>query len=327
MTTRRTLLGAGLGLGAACVARLAAAQPAAPTVVRIVGAGQGFNWLPVFAADEQGFFGAVGIKIEYVRVPTVDRATAAVRDGAADLAITPPEGAIADHVSGGDLRIVAANSLRLPMSLVAKSEIADLVGLRGKKIGTSSLTEGTALYTQAMLQRVGLNYPGDYEFVISGVHTARWTALQRGEIDAAPQPAPWNFLAEREGYRLIGEVNDVIPEIVFAGVIGHAKWVANNRQLMQSLLGAMARGHDFVNDPANDAVTLPIYQRFSTPEDREMALRGLTYTREMGMWPKNLQVTPTALDATVDLMVRARLLTAEQRQKARGAFDLSLLPV
>jgi ABC-type nitrate/sulfonate/bicarbonate transport system substrate-binding protein len=326
MTTRRTLLGAGVSLGAACVARMAAAQPGSPTLVRIVGAGQGFNWLPVFAADEQGFFAAAGIKIEYVRAPTVDRATAAVRDGGADLAITPPEGAIANHVSGGDLRIVAANSLRLPMSLVVKPEIADLAGLRGKKIGTSSLTEGTALYTQAMLRRVGLNYPGDYEFVIAGVHTARWTALQKGEIDAAPQPAPWNFLAEREGYRLVGEVNDVIPEIVFAGVIGHAKWVAENRPLMQRLVGAMARGHDFVNDPANDAITLPIYQRVSTPDDREMAMRGLTYTRDMGMWPKNLRVTPTALDATIELMVRARLLTAEQHETARGAFDLSLLP-
>lgn len=42
----------------------------------------------------------------------------------------------------------------------------------------------------------------------------------QGDIDAAPQPAPWNLLAEDAGHNLVGEVNDDIPEIVFAALIG-----------------------------------------------------------------------------------------------------------
>jgi ABC-type nitrate/sulfonate/bicarbonate transport system substrate-binding protein len=326
MTTRREFIGGGLGLGAASAAGMAVAQTAeALTVVRIAGAGQGFNWLPILVAEKQGFFAANGIKAEYVSVPSVDRATAAVREGTADIAVTPPEGAVADTVRGGPLRLYAANSLRLPMSLVVKSDIKNLAGLRGKRIGTSSLTEGTALYTQLILQRAGLNFPGDYEFVLSGIHTARWTALQKGEIDAAPQPAPWNFMAESAGYRLIGEVNEAIPEIVFGAVVGNNAWIAEHRPLMRRVLAAMSRGHDFINDPANDAVTLPIYMGVSTPNDRAMAMRGLVYTRDMGMWPKGMKFTQAAREATIDLMVKARLLTAEQRTGAHAAFDLSLL--
>ncbi|WP_457962255.1 ABC transporter substrate-binding protein [Arthrobacter sp. D1-29] len=291
------------------------------TQVRLAGGAQGFNWLPVFVAEEQGLFERNGLTIEYLKLGSVDKATTAVREGTADLAITPPEGAIADYVSGGNLRIIGANAVRLPMSLVARPDIAGIQDLRGKRIGTSSLTEGTAIYTQMMLQQEGLSYPADYDFVLAGVHTTRWTALRNGEIDAAPQPAPWNFLAEREGYRLICETNDVIPELVFAALIGNAGWVSANPETVGKLVAALAEAHDFVNDPSNDAVTLPIYQRLTTPGDVELATKGLAYTRDMGMWPGNLHILPTALQATFDLMIRVGLLGSEHRTTAEGAFD------
>ena len=286
--------------------------------IRFAGAAQGFNWLPVFVADEQGFFARHGISIDYQKLGSVDKATAAVRAGTADLAITPPEGAVADFIAGGTLRIVASNSERLPMSLVASQDIQTLAQLRGKRIGTSSLTEGTAIYTQLMLREAGLSYPEDYSFVLAGVHTTRWAALQEGEIDAAPQPAPWNFLAERSGYNLLGEVADVIPEIIFAAIIGSDHWLKENRDTVQDLISAVAEAHDFVNDPANDAFTLPIYQRLTTPDDPELAARGLQYTRGLGMWPAGLRVSPEALAATVDVMIGSGLLQESQRSTAGG---------
>ena len=86
------------------------------TIVKLAGGAQGFNWLPVFIAEEKGLFEKYGLKIEYMRMGSVDKATTAVREGEADLAITPPEGAVADYIKGGDLRILASNSNRLPMS-------------------------------------------------------------------------------------------------------------------------------------------------------------------------------------------------------------------
>ena len=296
------------------------------TTLRLAGGAQGFNWLPVFVAEEQGLFEEHGLTIEYQRLGSVDKATAAVRDGSADLAITPPEGAIADYAAGGDLRIIAANALRLPMSLVARPGINAIADLRGKRIGTSSLTEGTAIYTQMMLQQEGLAYPGDYDFVLAGVHTARWSALQQGEIDCAPQPAPWNFLAERDGYRLLGEVNDVIPEVVFAALIANTAWVSAHRDTVDKLVSALREAHEVVNDPTQDHLTAPIYQRITTPDEPELATRGLAYTREMGMWPVDLAVAPAALSVSIDLMVRAGLLAEESRDHATGVLEPSYIP-
>ena len=239
---------------------------------------------------------------------SVDKATTAVLDGEADLAITPPEGAVANYVKGGELRVVASNSNRLPMSIVAAASIKSIAELKGKKIGTSSLTEGTAIYTQMLLAREGLQYPGDYEFVLAGIHTKRWEALQAGEIDCAPQPAPWNFVAEQAGYNLIGEVNDVIPEILFAALIGNRSWLEANSETVGKLLEALAEAYVITNDPSKEEITLPIFQRITVPDDADLARRGLRYMRDMGMWPQGLAIPDKALDTTIDLMIRAGLL-------------------
>lgn len=295
--------------------------PVGLTDLRLAGGAQGFNWLPVFVADERRLFEKHGVRIVYKRMGSVEKATAAVLDGEADLAITPPEGAVADFVRGGELRIVAANAVRLPMSIVARPGIGSLSELRGKKVGTSSLTEGTAIYTQIMLAAAGLNYPGDYEFVLAGIHTKRWEALQAGEIDCAPQPAPWNFLAQDEGYGLLGEVCDAIPEIVFTAVIGRSSWLDANQTVVIRFLKALVEAHAVTNDAANPDITLPIFQRITTPDSESLARRGLDYMRGMGMWPDGLAVPDRALETTIDLMVRANLLDEAKRVAARGVFD------
>ncbi|KOF13917.1 ABC transporter substrate-binding protein [Ensifer adhaerens] len=293
--------------------------------VKLAGGAQGFNWLPVFVAEEQGLFEKRGLKIEYLRMGNVDKATTAVLEGEADLAITPPEGAVSNYVKGGELRVVASNSNRLPMSIVASASIKSIAELKGKKIGTSSLTEGTAIYTQLLLSREGLKYPGDYDFVLAGIHTKRWEALQAGEIDCAPQPAPWNFVAEQAGYNLVGEVNDVIPEILFAALIANRSWLDANSETVGKLLEALSDAYVITNDLSMEEITLPIFQRITVPDDADLARRGLRYMRDMGMWPQGLAIPDKALETTIDLMIRAGLLDEGNRASATGVFDQSYL--
>lgn len=293
--------------------------------VKLAGGAQGFNWLPVFVAEEQGLFEKRGLKIEYLRMGNVDKATTAVLDGEADLAITPPEGAVSNYVKGGELRVVASNSNRLPMSIVASASIKSIAELKGKKIGTSSLTEGTAIYTQLLLSREGLKYPGDYDFVLAGIHTKRWEALQAGEIDCAPQPAPWNFVAQEAGYNLVGEVNDVIPEILFAALIANRSWLDANSETVGKLLEALGEAYVITNDSSKEEITLPIFQRITVPDDADLARRGLRYMRDMGMWPQGLAIPDKALETTIDLMIRAGLLDEGNRASATGVFDQSYL--
>jgi ABC-type nitrate/sulfonate/bicarbonate transport system substrate-binding protein len=87
--------------------------------------------------------------------------TNALRDGAVDIALTAPEGTIADAVAGGPLRVVAGLIDRPPLSMIAIPRHRSFGDLRGGRIGTSSLTEGTRHVAERMLAAHGLTYPAD----------------------------------------------------------------------------------------------------------------------------------------------------------------------
>lgn len=296
------------------------AHSQALTKVSLAGGALGFNWLPVFVAVERGMFKRNRLDVELRRLGSIEKATLAVRSGEADLAITPPEGALADAAAGGNLRLVAANCNCLPLTLVARPGINSIKDLKGAVLGASSLTEGTALYTREMLARHFLECPRDYSFSLVGVHQARWKALQEGTIDAAVQPPPFNFLAIDAGYSDLGEVSDYLPEIAFTTMIGRLDWLEKNREIVVLLLQAIAEATAFVYDLANDPVLVPIMMEV-TQSDHGYAKRALDYMRDKSAFARSLEIPDGALDKSLALMMDAGLLGPGDINKARAAAD------
>jgi len=290
------------------------------TILRLGGGAVGFNWLPVFAAQRHGIFARRGLQLEIKRLGTVDKATAAVKSGELDLAITPPEGAIRDCVGGGSLRIIAGNVNRLPLSLIAKPRFRRVEDLRGAKLGTSSLTEGTALYTMEVLRRHGLNHPGDYEFAVVGVHPARWKALQEGTIDAAVQLIPLNFVAVDAGYANLAEVTDYIPEIVFTALIADQAWAQGHRSQVVAFLRGLIEGTLWVYDPANDAALLALTTEI-TQAQGQYASQSLDYMREKSVFAHDLSIPEAAFAKSIELMQKAGLADTKLMAGARAVLD------
>lgn len=286
----------------------------------LAGGALGFNWLPVFVAQRRGLFERHGLAVELRRLGAVDKATAAVKSGEAQLAISPPERALADAAAGGTLRVVAANTNCLPLTLVARAGVQRIEDLRGGVLGTSSLTEGTALYTQAMLARHGLRYPQDYTFNVVGVHQARWQALQAGTIDAAVQPPPFNFLAIDAGYTDLGEVSDCLPEIAFTALLGRQDWLATNGDTVTALLRALAEATAVVYDTGHDEEVLPVMMEI-TQSDAHYGRRALDYMRRLGAFPRSFVIPERALATTLQLMVQAGLLADASVEAARAGVD------
>jgi ABC-type nitrate/sulfonate/bicarbonate transport system substrate-binding protein len=290
----------------------------------LAGGALGFNWLPVHLARRQGIFEKNGLQVSLKKTGSVEKATAAVKVGEADLAITPPEGAIANNVAGGTLRILAGNVNRLPLSLIANPRLKQIEDLKGKVLGTSSMTEGTAIYTREMLSRHGLNYPADYEFSVVGVHPARWKALQEGTIDAAVQLVPLNFVGSDAGYSNLGEVSDYIPDIVFTALIGDIDWANAHREELAALLTSLREATDLLYDPSSDPIALPIIMEVAQT-DEYYGQRALDYMRDKAAFARSLEILPQARETTLDLMITADLLDTSKRDLAAATFDDSFV--
>jgi NitT/TauT family transport system substrate-binding protein len=290
------------------------------TVLRLGAGAAGFNWLPVFLAERRGLFARAGLKVEVHRLGAVDKATAAVKSGALDMAITPPEGAMRDCAGGGNLRIIAGNVNRLPLTLIANPRYRRIEDLKGKKLGTSSMTEGTALYTMEMLRRHGLTYPGDYEFAVVGVHPARWKALQEGTIDAAVQLVPLNFVAIDAGYSNLGEVSDYIPEIVFTALIAERSWAQAHRNAIVAFLRAILEATRLLYDPANDAESIALTAEITNAEGK-YGRQALEYMREKNDFARDLAIPAAAFAKSIELMQKAGLAEARLAADVRDLID------
>lgn len=293
---------------------------ASTNTIVLAGGALGFNWLPVFLAQKQGIFARNGLTVELKRMGSVDKATTAVREGEAHMAITPPEGAVASVMAGGSLRIVGGNVNRLPLTLIANPRISRIEELKGAVLGTSSLTEGTAIYTREMLSQHGLSYPEDYSFSVVGVHPARWKALQEGTIDAAVQLIPLNFVAVDAGYSDLGEVSDAIPEIVFTALIADNAWASGNGENVIALMRSLIEATALLYDPANDAAALPIVMEI-TQSDQQYAQKSLDYMREKAVFARFLEIPHAAIEKTIELMVKADLLDPAGKSQAMAALD------
>jgi NitT/TauT family transport system substrate-binding protein len=186
-------------------------------------------------------------------------------------------------------------------------------------LGTSSLTEGTALYTMEVLRRYGLNYPDDYTFNVVGLHPARWKALQEGTIDAAVQLMPLNFIAEDAGFRNLGEVTDYIPEIAFTALIVDKDWAEKNRAAVVAFLRALIQATAWVDDQANDAPLLALMAELIHAEGKYGRL-SLDYMRGKRVFPSDLSIPGAAFAKTVELMEKAGFSAADAA-RARVVLD------
>ena len=292
--------------------------------VKLVGGALGFNSLPVWVAEKQGFLARKKLSVALERLGTVDKATAAVHAGDAHFALTPPEGAIKDYLDGGNLRIIGGNVNRLPLTLIANPRFKRIEELKGAKLGTSSLTEGTSIYTQEMLARHGLKYPGDYEFAVVGVHPARWRALQEGTIDAAVQLVPLNFVAIDAGYSDLGEVTDYIPEIAFTTLIADRRWLQKNAKTAVDFIACLLEATAVIYDPENDDIVMPIVMEITNSAEK-YARQTLDYARAKGVFAREMEISDAALGKTIELMIKANLLNGSQGDRAREAFDAGFL--
>ncbi|MGC4027373.1 MAG: ABC transporter substrate-binding protein [Steroidobacteraceae bacterium] len=264
-----------------------------------------FVFFPVWVAQDQGMFAERGIKADAAVYGATDKVTDALRTGVAQICMVTPEGVIADAAAGGTLRLIAGNANRAPLSLITPERITSIADLKGKRVGTTSLKEGTAVMVQKILAAHGLHYPGDYEFALVGAHPQRWEHLQNGTIDAGLQLLPYNFMAEDAGYNNLAEASDHVPDYAFTAVGVNGVWGEAHRDLVVRTLAAMRKAITWAD--ANRAQASDIIAQH-TKSKPQHALRGLNEMLDKGVTPRDMAIAPRALEAVFSAMLETRLV-------------------
>jgi ABC-type nitrate/sulfonate/bicarbonate transport system substrate-binding protein len=279
-------------------------------------------YAPVWLADQRGFLRDEGLTVRLRSFGSTDGTTAALRDGIVPLTIGSPEGSIANALGGGDLRLVSGFVNRPPLSMIAQPRYHSMADLRGAKLGTTSLKEGTCHLMEKMMAAHGMHQPKDFQFVMAGAHPQRWEALKAGTLDAAIQLAPFNYIAEESGFPNLGDVDEYVPDFLFCAVCTRMNWANENRDHLIGLLRALRRGVEALYDDPVAAAEVVLGEINMKPEHARRACQEFVSKTVL---PRDLSIDPQAFAATLEAMRRSELIKDQPQSEMQASIDMRFL--
>jgi NitT/TauT family transport system substrate-binding protein len=233
--------------------------------------------LPLVVAQEKGYFREEDLDVELILM-TASVANMALLGGNVDF-ISTGSSAIGAIFRGAPLKFVFISFNRPMHWLFSRSEIRDVAGLKGRRIGVSAVGGSAHFLVMEILRRHGLDAAREVTVLGIGTTATRYAALANGTIDATNLTPPFNFRAQETGFReLVAYVKqDYLVEPQGAIVVREG---LSDPGLMEKFVRATLKG--LLHIRQDRASTIPILAKLmKIPQDvaakiYDLVLPGLT---------------------------------------------------
>ena len=292
------------------------------TKLRVGAVSRNYFNMPLWTAQHRGFFAREGLAVDIHLIEGIDEVTRRLAAGELDIDLGVTENVILERERGGRLAIIAGNVNRLPFSLIAKGGIESIAGLRGARIGVSSIQAGSSSLVMELLARHGLRYPEDYTLLPVGPILSRWRMLQSGEIDAGLQGAPMNRIAIEAGFSDLGSPRDLFPDFQFTSVNVDMAWASANREAVRAFLRAWIAAHRWLRANKEASRAIAAEEASLSAEHADYAWDEMV---DAEIFPPDGRVGVAAVQALIDVSSLIRALPGRAERKAASYIDQSFV--
>ncbi len=289
----------GLLVGWPGASRLAAQQARTPVSVGFVSfAAQGW---PFYVAEALGAFEQQGLALDVTTLGSSPLVATAVVSGSLDVGV-PDMTSLTRAVQQGGSIVWFMTQVSPPIyGLLARAEIGSLGELRGRTIIMDSPNGLTAILSRRMLAPAGLTFD-DVNRVYAGATPDRLAALQSGAVDAAMLLQPFDFTAERLGYRRLANSTSVVPAFEFSGYAGRTDWLSRNEETVGRFIRGYLAGLRFLYEPANrERAIQALIERTRLSPDDAAATYELYILRER-VFPEGGRINPVGVQAVLEAL-------------------------
>src|SRR5436190_20201233 len=239
-----------------CCANAASAQAITLRYGQAYSALRSIFALPLLVAEREGYFAREGLNFVTVPIPGGgETLIEALHNGTADMTHVATPFLIQAALKGSDAVAIATEFNNPIYSLVAKPEIKTYADLKGKLLGMAAETGSITISMRKLLALQGLQR-GDYQTKFVDGTPDRLSCLTAGDCMAVPMGQPQDFVAMRQGYRLLGLSTEVVPEFVYTVTAARRSWASQNKEGTVRFVRGLANAFRFIRDPArrNDVV-------------------------------------------------------------------------
>lgn len=233
--------------------------------------------VPLWVAEEEGYFKKYGIRLELVYVRSDSLLMSALASDDIQLVVTGGSAVLNAAAGGLDVKIMANFFSRALVDLVARPGIKGVKDLRGKRIGVQSIGGTNWMYVMQALEQLGLDPGKDrIQILVVGDVKVLIQSLETGTIDAmAASDRAYSLRLKQQGYPTLAELRLAVGG---SGLIVKRTYLQQHPDLVESILKAILEGLAFALAPTNKALildTLTKRLRISDPGIAELAYQDL----------------------------------------------------
>ncbi|MGH8642325.1 MAG: ABC transporter substrate-binding protein [Burkholderiales bacterium] len=263
--------------------------------------------LPIAVAEREGLFKREGLDFRVV-IPQpggADLMIAALHDDTVDVTHVATPFLVRAALAGSDAVAIVAEFNNPIYSLVARPDITRMTDLKGKTVGLADPGGSITISMRKLLARHGVG-AGDISVKTIDGTNARLNCLRRKECAAVPLGQPQDLVAQSEGYRLLGQSTDAVPEYLYTVTAARRSWAAANQDAVVRYVRALAAAFRIIRDPARrDFVAKVIVETTSVaPAIAERTL-ALYFEPERRVLPRRGEIDLKGLAQAIALMAEA----------------------
>lgn len=222
--------------------------------------------LPIFAAEQKGYFKEEGLDVTLPVFKSGTENSQAVLAGEVQIAFGSITEVLQLRKAGQDTRFFWGISNFMPFKLYARPEIKGVPELKGKRLAVSKFGAQSDYLTQFTLRRFGVEPIKEAAILQVGSTPARYAALKSGAVDATIMWFPQTLVAEREGFRMLVDLAEIIPDWGYLGYYALSRVLGEQREAMVKYLRAHQRGVRDVKDNPELGIGI-LMQKLKYPRD------------------------------------------------------------
>lgn len=279
------------------------------------------NNLPIYVAQEKGFFVKENIFLEAVVLNASTLAIPVLIAGSTQVSASSAMTTIRAVEKGAPLKIVGGLTNAPVYDLYASAKFKTFKDLKGSTIGVSGLITSDTVIMKEMLKANGLEYPRDYALRVMGSMPDRFLAMQTGNIAAAILSPPYSFGADEAGLINLGATAKYTPNFVQTVFNVRTDFAQDKKALLVRFLRAILRADQWIHNQKEDTVRIIVKRLKYSEKHSEASWRYYINTNAI---PKDGEINPKGLDKVLQLLVEDGTLV-QPLPKTDKYVDMSYL--
>ena len=213
--------------------------------------------LPVFAAQEHGFFAEAGVSVDLATTPSSVFQFEKFSERAFDIAMTAYDNVVAYSEGQGavevpsdfDMRVIMG-ATQIELAFVTQPDVKNYADIKGRTLALDALATGFAFVLYEMLSNGGLS-PDDYERVPVGATPKRWESVRDGLHAGTLTIEPFTSIARAQGFNVLDVSSRLYPDYQGGVVATRASWARANGDAVRGFIRGYLKGLDWVLDSQN----------------------------------------------------------------------------